>query len=254
MRLPRFRITERQFLLFILAGLMCAYVAAFLVTMMRSPSGPVKPKRGLRVHRLVERKDDVVVSMFDPSLMSLPDRHGFSGALWVNGPRLRQRETEWGMGPSFFETHPPEELPALVPRMSAEAAVQQISQKAPALFLEEIAEPVRGGSSLVKPVFVVVAGLDGRWWREGKALTVVTNETALRPTQVRIAVDGKGSVRFANIEDGSGSESADVQALDVARELKFETVEGRGGDGGLAWGRVKVLWATTLPAGVIPSP
>jgi TonB family protein len=90
------------------------------------------------------------------------------------------------------------------------------------------------------------AGLAGRAVVRTPSLLVVTNETALKPTRVRIGVAPDGTVRFASVERSCGKETVDAQAVELAQQIRFEPATDPKSSS-LDWGVVKILWATELP-------
>src|SRR5947207_2763304 len=81
----RFRITERQVLLLIMAASILAYIAAIFVVTYRQKGQQPDLSRPARVRwmnpQAAQRAPDIryiIADLLDPSLMSLPNAHGFS--------------------------------------------------------------------------------------------------------------------------------------------------------------------------------
>jgi hypothetical protein len=72
----------------------------------------------------------------------------------------------------------------------------------------------------------------------------------LSPTQLRIAVDGDGTVRHVLLEDTCQNPELDQQAVRAALKLRFGAMP----QPGLEWGRVTIFWHTVAPPREVVEP
>jgi TonB family protein len=187
----------------------------------------------------------VVADLFDPSVMSLPSPHGFSRPLWQHGAPVKYRPADWGAAPSFLERVTASEMPSLLKQPPLMDAIQSMVDKGATWIEDAAVEPVTVAPSENRTLFLV-SELAERAAVRMPSLPVVTNETALKPTRVRIGVAPDGTVRFASVERSCGKETVDAQAVELAQQIRFEPVTDAKSSS-LDWGVVKMLWATELP-------
>ena len=257
---PRFRISERQVLLWIMASLFLAYAATFIVASLRKREEPVEVNQTPRVRRMPAIKSggsgepDIryrFEDLFDPSLMALPNKHGFSQRLWSGGPLAGLAPSDWNIRPSFLPGADVDRLKVLLEEPALTQIVETVAEKRPAADDSgtngAAFAPARATNSFVS---IVNGTLTGRELLSSTSLPAVTNQVALRPTRVRVAVDPEGAVRFVGLERGCGQETVDVQALNRSQQLHFTPLTGDAGKGiaDFAWGVVLFVWATVPPS------
>jgi TonB family protein len=194
-----------------------------------------------------------MAELFDPSVMSLPSPHGFSRPLWQHGAPVKYRPADWGTAPAFLERAAVSAMRPLLEQPPLVDTVQSMLEKGTAGIGDAAVEPVAVAPSENRTLFLVSdalapirSELAGRAVVRMPSLPVVTNETALKPTRVRIGVAPDGTVRFASVERSCGKETVDAQAVELAQRIRF----GPAADpkaSSLDWGVVKILWATELP-------
>jgi TonB family protein len=254
MRLPRFHITERQVLLWILAGLFLAYAATFIVASLRRRSEPIEVNQPPRVRRMPPTntaQTDIhyfFADMFDPSLMSLPNQHGFSQQLWHGGPVAQLPPTDWNIRPSFLRLPGTNTLVVLLHQPPVSSVVENLAEKLPSTeTVTNAPVPFMPAIATNSTVSIVAGTLDRRELLSRLSLPVVTNNTALRATRVRVAVRPDGEVEFASLERGSGNEAVDAQSLEWSRQLQFVPLTGDAGNLDLMWGVVRFAWTTVPP-------
>jgi TonB family protein len=200
------------------------------------------------------RGQSVVADLFDPSAMSLPSPHGFSRRLWQHGAPVKYQSADWGAVPAFLERVAASAMRPLLEQPPLVDTVQSMVEKGTAGIGDTAVEPVAVVPSENRTLFLVSGALapNGRSGLAGRAvvrtpsLPVVTNETALKPTRVRIGVAPDGTVRFASVERSCGKETVDAQAVELAQQIRFEPATDSKASS-LDWGVVKILWATELP-------
>ena len=260
--LGKFRFGEGEKLLLLLAACLVAAIVSL---------------QGLRVTHAVKTADDTTrqhvrwlpaggssatagrglsaaADLFDPSVMSLPNPHGFSRRLWQHGAPVKYRPADWGAVPAFLERVAVSAMPSLLEQSPLMDMVQSMVETRTAGIEDAAVEPVEGAPSENRTLFLVsgatastrVSGLAGRALVRTPSLPVVNNETALKPTRVRIGVAPDGTVRFASVEQSCGKETVDAQAVELARQIRFEPATDPKASS-LDWGVVKILWATELP-------
>ena len=197
------------------------------------------------------RGQSVMAELFDPSVMSLPSPRGFSRPLWQHGAPVKYRPADWGAAPAFLERVAVSAMRPLLEQPPLADTVQSMVEKGTAGIGDAAVEPVAVAPSQNRTQFLVSGALSGRAVVHTPVLPVVTNETALKPTRVRIGVAPDGTVRFASLERSCGKETVDAQAVELAQQIRFEPATDPKAPS-LDWGVVKILWATELPP--VPQP
>ena len=78
------------------------------------------------------------------------------------------------------------------------------------------------------------------------------SDTDLLPTQLRVAIDADGAVRYVLIEQSCGKLDMDQQAALAARKIRFRPEA----QSGLLWGLIMIFWhdAAQLREEVVPTP
>jgi len=251
---PRFRLTERHVLLWIFVGFVIAYGGTFLVVALsgRTPRPETESRPTVRWMNPQPSANPRyrAAEMMDPSLMSLPNLNGYSRGLWKRGATAQHRVWEPGVELAYLAESTPGEIGTLLAQPAVADAVRWSVDKpvSPPDVAGEIAS-VAVAQAQTQSVFRIENGLATRVLTRPPELPVITSETPLRPSVVRIGVSAEGSVRYAILQRSSGQESADQTALAVARGLEFEPNSGPG-TVEVSWGLVRFLWLTALPARV----
>ncbi len=83
-------------------------------------------------------------------------------------------------------------------------------------------------------------------------LPSVVSDTDLNPTELRVAVDADGAVRYVLLEQTCQKPDLDQQAILAARKVRFQPTD----EPGLTWGKTTVFWHVTAPPReiVVPTP
>jgi TonB family protein len=192
------------------------------------------------------RGQSLVAELFDPSVMSLPSPHGFSQRLWQHGAPVKYRPADLGAAPAFLDREAVSATSSLLEQPPLmEDIAQSMAEKGTAEIGDNAVEPVEVAHSENRTLFLVL-GAGGRAVVRMPSLPVVNNETALKPTRVRIGVATDGTVQFASVERSCGKEKIDAQAVELAQQIRFEPARDPKADS-LVWGVVKMLWATEPP-------
>jgi TonB family protein len=179
-------------------------------------------------------------------LTALPSRHGFSNPAWQHTAAAKQRIIEPVREQAFLDTSSETEIPVLLDEESVTDTIQIAATKLPA-------ETDRPEVDLDAPIPILnqsVLNFEGalshRPLARQAALPVVTSDTPLRPTRVRLAVAPDGTVRYFTLDRSSGNEGVDAQALEFIRQLRFEP-EASPDPLALTWGAARFFWATNPP-------
>src|SRR5438552_2890923 len=236
MTVARFRITERQVLLLIMAASILAYIAAIFVVTYRQKGQQPDLSRPARVRwmnpQAAQRAPDIryiIADLLDPSLMSLPNAHGFSRRSWEQQPGTRYRPPEPPVELAFLDVALPATMKPLLEESPLPEAVRASVEKS-AVEPERPGEPQPVEAIAVnKTVVEFTAGLEQRTLAGHPELPTITSEASLRPTRLRLAVAPDGAVRYVMLERSCGSEDADRQASEIAWKLRFEPQAGTSG-------------------------
>ena len=193
----------------------------------------------------------------DPTLFVLANRHGFSGAAWLNVPLMEYHLKEW------TETEP---LPALSPELGGtlnEFVRGNLSQPfevarkpEPQLDTIQYSPPLDTAQStltidgeLASRPLLSVFKLDS--W---PAAEILTN------SEVLVAVNPEGTVFSAVLlakcgpKDDPGAGTADSNALNLAKSARFKPLQWSGPGqpaapaSRLTWGRLVFHWCTSAPS------
>ncbi|MBM3860089.1 MAG: energy transducer TonB [Verrucomicrobia bacterium] len=251
MKLPRFRVSERQVLHFIMVSCIIGFAVAFLMVFQRrhvmQTDIPKRPFVRWISPRLTESRDDlrtIVAELDDPSLMSLPSPRAFSAALWQHQVRLDDHLIQPSNSLAYLDAKPLREPDPLLPSASLADAVRAAAEKPKAHFVEPAPATtvtMPGASSIHFDEALAACRL-----LHAPSLPIIASETALRATVVRLALAADGSVLHVVLDRTCGNENADAVALDAARRLRFELPAGHGQQRSL-WGTARFLWATKMP-------
>lgn len=179
----------------------------------------------------------------DPQLFTLPSLRGFSGAGWLrfNEPRH-----------DFYEWLDEQRWLPLPVELLGQTFVQHVRLLTePASFTPRKVEP------LLQPIMAdlatdwapqrsrlrVEAPLAGRLQPPVPEPPSLTHKEVLSPTVVELLVDERGHVFTAVVVAESGLPAADHLALDLARQLSFQSTS----TPGLTCGQMTVEWFTLPP-------
>lgn len=255
MVLTKFRMTERQVMALIMIACFIAFGGAFLYVGMHKREetaefgkAPVVRWMPQETAQSADNIQYVIADLLDPSLMSLPNSHGFSLALWQRQAPAENPEMAVDTGPSFLGLSHSTNVFSLLTQPALTDAVQSSVEKAAAV-AEEPAEPEEAvlPKELDHSVVDFTGPLEERAVVSAPEPPVITSDAPLRPTRVRIAVVADGTVRYAVLDSSCGADAVDAQALDLARRIRFEPEAGFD-PMALTWGTVRFLWATVPPA------
>jgi hypothetical protein len=203
--------------------------------------------------RFTEAASAEPLALSDPTLFSLPNRHGFSGSAWWRVPALEHQPRSWSEPPRWLPL-PAQELGAVFTR-----------------FLEtnrfaRFTIPMRPSPELTLPERSTVAALDSpsAFRIEGQLasrrlltpieLPAIPHTDILSSSVVQWVVDDQGNVLSAVLlPPGSGLAEADARALHLARNARFEPIEQSGPDARnlapapLMAGRLVIDWQAVPP-------
>jgi TonB family protein len=255
MVLTKFRMTERQVMALIMVACFIAFGGAFLYVGMHKREEPAEFGKPPVVRWMPQQTgptadsiEYVIADLLDPSLMSLPNRHGFSLALWQRQAPPGSPEMAVDTGPSFLGLSHSTNVVSLLAQPALTDEVQASVEKAAGV-AEEPADPEEAGlaKQLEHSVIDFAGPLEERAVVTAPEPPVIASDAPLRPTRVRIAVAAEGTVRYAVLDSSCGAEAVDAQAVELAQRIRFEPEAGFD-PVGLAWGTVRFLWATAPSA------
>jgi TonB family protein len=189
----------------------------------------------------------VVADVLDPSLMSLPSVHGFSRDAWSKTLEATQRDLGWNQEPAYLDAAPTNVTRSLLEPVSLASAALSTAEKNPAQSEEPVGEPTISPVTVNESVFRVLGPLEERAVLRAPELPVLSSPVPIRPVQVRVGVGADGRVSYALVDRSCGDETVDTQAVQLARQIRFEPEE-NSVSLSLSWGIVRFLWATQAPA------
>jgi TonB family protein len=252
-RVPKLSFAQGQLMLWILAGSLVAFGAMFLFFRVSGVSLTTAQREVPRINFMPTKRQDpllvpgaayMIADVFDPSLMSLPSAHGFSKRVWARKIDASQRDLGWNQPPAFLGVTPPIVTASLLQPVPVDVAVLAATETAPAFSEEpndqESPEPPL---SINQTAFHVLSAVEDRSVVYAPPLPTIQGVAPLVPTQVRVGVNADGLVLYALLDRSSGNDSADAQALELARKFRFEA-EHDSGPSSLTWGVLRFLWAT----------
>jgi hypothetical protein len=190
----------------------------------------------------------LLAGLSDPTLFVLPNRHGFSGPVWLQPSRLEQPSLEW--------TEPEHWLTQNVTRLGGSFHDFVRTNMIRDFLAVEHAEPEDLFNGVPPPPPVPsTARIEGELAARRMVLPLVlkswpATDIVLTNSEVAMGVTADGMVFSAKLLKGCGSKDADGAAVDLARRARFEPVPARlaqQGPGGLTWGTLIIRWNTIAP-------
>jgi hypothetical protein len=261
-RAPKLSFAQGQLMLWILAGSIVASGSMFLFFRVSGVSLTATPREVPHFNFMPTARQNplmahdpayVIADVFDPSLMSLPSAHGFSRHVWARKIEASQRDLGWNQQPAFLGVTAPGVPPPLLQPVPVDAAVLTAAEKTPALSEESNDNELpEAPMSVNQSVYRVLGALENRSVAYVPSLPTINSPKPLAPTQVRVGVNPDGVVLYALLDlslrgGSSGDDGVDAQALDMARQFRFEA-EHVNGTPPLTWGVLRFLWATQPPS------
>ncbi len=183
----------------------------------------------------------------DPTLFAQPQQHNFSGAAWLNQKAFPYSIPGWA--------EPPRLLAMPTWELARDMSLYLQARPGNSLSLFEqpasILAPSRQ-SALDQPsgsYLSIEGALSHRLLSRPPQLSSQSFTDVLNNTVVEIAVFPDGSVFTTRLLSGSGSKKADMEALQQAKNLRFEPKTPGlivpGGNTELTWGKAIFHWFTT---------
>jgi hypothetical protein len=167
-----------------------------------------------------------LAALRDPTVFTLPGRHGFSGAAWLLTPKFQFTAADWDE-PFRPLPLPAEKLGASFRELLVDlrAAPPPVAEKIPpqisALELPAETAPLPAASTLR-----VEGAVAGRAPAAPADLPAWPIADVLRASEVRVLVDAAGRVVSAVLLAASGLSDADQKALELSRTTRFAPVNG----------------------------
>ncbi len=250
MTLSRFRVSERQALHFIMVACVIGFASTFLIVFLRrhTPRADTAQRPIVRwiSPRAVSSVKDVrylVAELEDPSLMSLPDPHAFSGALWRHQLIVPAEPISPPNSLAYLDSVPPRELTALLPSAALAETVRIAADKLVTVPVKPVPAPtVASNHSTLQ----LDERLESFPLLYAPKLPTIANETPLRWTRVRLAVADDGTILHAMLDRSCGNDRTDAFAIDAAHRLRF-ALPTEADHCAPLWGTVQFLWATKTP-------
>jgi hypothetical protein len=184
-----------------------------------------------------------LLDLVDPSLSSLPNRHGFSQAMWRKSVAATFRSPVFRAPVAML----PGELPAPFdcitgPLSAADLTVGEAAKNTepPILTKSPLDNPSQPATNTA---YRLTGPLGTNHVVRPPVLSPVASDIPLRPTRLLIGVNGMGQVCYRLLERSSGSQAADQQARDAAGKMLFAVPQANG----LTWGILHVMWAVSEP-------
>jgi hypothetical protein len=193
-----------------------------------------------------------VLQFDDPTLLALPNLHGFSGSAWLRFPPLEYQPGEWSDSPHWIELDSAM-LGGVFSHFVASSSVRPplvADKPLPTLQRYEPNfpnEPVPARSRLR-----VEGPLAGRPLLTMPELPSWAHSELVSNSVVRVAVSRDGCTFSPLLLTESGYPEADLRALKIANELRFLPATNDGPTGqspdAMTWGKLFFQWHT------LPSP
>jgi hypothetical protein len=200
-----------------------------------------KPKKSTAAEapilRLANHSSELL-TLNDPSLVALPQQHGFSGPAWMRLPQLPAPSFEWRppiqwLEPRFDDAGKLFTAFMRTNEFAADAAPGSQSELLPAECIS-LAARARSTWRVEGEIAArrLLTAMDLPSW---PAVEILTNSV------VQLLIDSAGKpVSLALLPPGSGSPEADQRALELARAARFQPSSGRP----LSWGSLIFEWNT----------
>jgi hypothetical protein len=210
--------------------------------------------------RITQARSDQILSFEDPTLFVLPHPMDFSGSVWMSVPELKFQSQEWSEPPRWLDV-PGAELGQAFVRFvqtNATADFQLPVSVQPELTMPQVI-PIL---PISKPGQMRIEGpLANRQLINLSKLPVQTSADLLTNSIVQVLVNAGGrTVSAVLLPPGSGSVSADQDALRIAENARFKSIETVGpgrtvqsASSGLTFGTMIFEWQTIPPTNAAPT-
>ena len=241
--IPRIRIHERHVLMWLLgATLATMAVGGLWLGLSHHEEHKLVPGGTAHVRWMRPGQHSIVADYFDPSMMSLPDRHGFSGTAWRHLAPVAQTAYEPERAPAYLAVPASAPIPVLL----SEPSLGVLAQTGIALpSVEPVVDAVATVTALTNSVLELSGQLKERRIVASPVLPLAGGPA--RMTRVFIAVAADGRVRYAVLipERSSGNEKLDSAAVEAVRQVRFAP-EPNIDPLALTWGAVRLVWAARI--------
>jgi len=202
-----------------------------------------RPAVGAPAFRLAKTSDPLL-DLSDPTLLVLPNQHGFSGPAWLRFAPPPAHSFEWSEPVQYLES-PLQELGQSfyhfmqTNQFESEQTLPGQEAELPGAECVSLARRTQSDWRLEGALATrrLLTSMSLPSWA---AIDLLTN------TLVKIVIDGSGKpISAALLPPGSGSPDADRFALDLARTARFEPAKGGTADE-LSWGTMVFEWNTVI--------
>jgi hypothetical protein len=213
-----------------------------------------RPPARAPVLQLANSRSSELMALWDPTLFALPHRQGFSALVW-NVRQPSETSAAPQSEPIEYLDFSGRELGAVFNQFVATNRFEPPPmhlESAPDLGLPTLIAPQANSA----PSRVRIEGaLARRRLFAPIAAPPIPHTEILAPTVVQVVVDADGRTVFAVVSPGSGLREADQRALELTRNVRFESVRPFGPDqpanqaGTLTTGKLIFEWQTVpMPA------
>jgi TonB family protein len=186
-----------------------------------------------------------MIALNDPTLFALPHREGFSGAAWMNIPRVLTNSYEWSESPRWLSL-PVEQLGAAFSQfMETNVFARHVPElKAAPQLAAPVIAPI-GPAPATNSTLRFEGDLTERPLAVPLQLPTWPAADLLAPSTVQVLVDDAGNVISAVLlPPGSGSKDADQQALAIAKTARFEPLPTSGTAARWSRATMAIQWFT----------
>ena len=188
------------------------------------------------------------IALENPTLLALPNRHGFSGAAWLKVPSTKYESADWSEPQRWLELRVDELGTAFRQLIQSNQPPAQIAQKvAPAYALPRFSSPNDELDS--RSTFRIQGELASRPLLSHFDLRSWTNATFLTNSVVQLIVDSAGFTRSVTLLASSGFKETDDAALALSKAARFEPLtfsQTRNNPGKLFLGQIVFEWHTEM--------
>jgi hypothetical protein len=235
----------------------------------RSPNTPRSPAHAPVVF-LAENALARRPALTDPLLFSSANPHGFSGAVWMNTPKLEYQGYDWTSPPAFLtlQAHELTSVFSSFLKTNSSPAFAIVDSPEPQPMSPRVFLP---GTGPPQSRLLVQGDLERRKMVMQVSLPSWPHTDILSNSVVEVVVDLDGNTVSANLLSSCGLKKADNDpdkenpdkvpdkyALNVARSLQFQSIRRPGPAptpvAALTWGKLVFEWQTVAsPATNLPT-
>ena len=164
-----------------------------------------------------------LLELDDPTLFALPHANGFSGAAWMQSPRVEAAPLRWTEPPQWLSMPAGQFASAFVDFMQTNRFPRFSLELKPAPQLIKLERSPTRASPAAASSVRVEGNLTGRAIANPPVLAAQPAADMLANTVVQVIVDSDGKVFSAILlPPGSGAKDVDQSALNIAKSTRFK--------------------------------